>query len=144
MTWRWTVDCALSMTTRIMGVTRSFYVLKQHTSHLSNAVYRWHQAIDITMRPEQNGRKCTGTDEIFKYMFLTEFRWCFKYSGTSHRHIIKQFQLNTVRNNFIEMSTKIRKCPTLLTLCEGNPPVTGGSPHKGPITQAFVSYFMLP
>ena len=26
----------------------------------------------------------------------------------------------------------------LLVLCEGNPPVTGGSPHKGPVTQTLV------
>ena len=30
---------------------------------------------------------------------------------------------------------------TLLTLCEGNPPVTGGFPHKGPTVRSFDGLF---
>ena len=35
-----------------------------------------------------------------------------------------------------------KKLSTLLALCEGNPPVTGGSPHKGPVMQSSGIFFV--
>ena len=32
---------------------------------------------------------------------------------------------------------------TLLALCEGYPPATGGSPHEGPVMQSFHALFVI-
>ena len=38
-------------------------------------------------------------------------------------------------NHFFRQISKKRSKPALLALCAGNPPVTGGFPHKGPVTR---------
>ena len=38
-------------------------------------------------------------------------------------------------NSLFKLTTKEHQTSALLALCDGNPPVTGGSQHRGPVTR---------
>ena len=50
--------------------------------------------------------------------------------------------INIDCNKFTWRRHSIEKFPVLLALCEGNPPVTVDSPHKGPVTWALMFSLM--
>ena len=53
------------------------------------------------------------------------------------RVVVKHEQCITYRDHDMEMF------PVLLALYEGNTPVTGGSPHKGPVMHSFNVVFIV-
>ena len=63
---------------------------------------------------------------------MTSSLWA---SGVSnHRRLVCLF------NRFFGMPSQETSNPASLGLCEGKPPVTGGSPHKGPATRIPLSF----